>query len=186
MAERVCPWWMGYFLASPVRRWFTGKPETMLEPYVREGMRVLEPGPGMGFFTLPLAEMVGPTGRVIAVDIQPKMLDKLEQRVYEAQLEDRIEARQAEPDRFTMPDWENTIDFVLAFAVVHEMPSADAFFHEVAHALKPCGLVFFAEPSGHVNEAKFERELHAARCAGFVIADYPYVRGSYAAVLRKV
>ena len=55
MAERVCPWWLGYLLASPVRRWMAENPESLLAPYVREGMTVLEPGPGMGFFTLPLA-----------------------------------------------------------------------------------------------------------------------------------
>ena len=34
MAEHVCPWWMGYFLASPVRRLFE-KPEIMLKPYIQ-------------------------------------------------------------------------------------------------------------------------------------------------------
>ena len=59
MAERVCPWWKGYLLASPIRRWWQ-KPEELLAPYLREGMTVLEPGPGMGFFTLPMSRMVGP------------------------------------------------------------------------------------------------------------------------------
>lgn len=186
MATNVCPLWMGHLLVSPVRRWFTEKPEDLLGDYVREGMRVLEPGPGMGFFTLPLAEMVGSSGRVIAVDIQPEMLDKLEVRAHEADLMDRIELKEAEPDRFTMPEWENTIDFVLAFSVVHEVKSAEKFFHEVATALKHRGLVFFAEPAGKVSERQFEKELEAARWAGFVIADEPYVRRSRAAVFRKV
>lgn len=46
----------------------------ILSPNLREAMTVLEPGPGMGFFTLPLARMVGPTRRVMAVDLQPKMI----------------------------------------------------------------------------------------------------------------
>ena len=53
MAEWVCPWWLGYFLASPIRRWMQD-PAKILAPHVREGMIVLEPGPGMGFFTLEL------------------------------------------------------------------------------------------------------------------------------------
>ncbi len=52
--EKVCPWWAGYFLASPLRQLFQD-PAKILAPYVREGMTVLEPGPGMGFFTLELA-----------------------------------------------------------------------------------------------------------------------------------
>ena len=54
MAHRVCPWWLGYLLASPLRR-LMANPRKLLAPYVHEGMTVLEPGPGMGFFTLELA-----------------------------------------------------------------------------------------------------------------------------------
>jgi tRNA A58 N-methylase Trm61 len=56
-------------------------------------MTVFEPGPGMGFFTLELARLVGPTGRVIAVDVQPKMIEALQRRARRAGLLDRIDAR---------------------------------------------------------------------------------------------
>ncbi|HYL13368.1 MAG TPA: methyltransferase domain-containing protein [Terriglobales bacterium] len=49
-------------------------PASTVQPYVRQGMTVLEPGPGMGFFTLELARRVGPNGRVLAVDIQPRIV----------------------------------------------------------------------------------------------------------------
>jgi ubiquinone/menaquinone biosynthesis C-methylase UbiE len=73
MGHRICPWWLGYILASPLRR-LLQDPAALLKPYVREGMTVLEPGPGMGFFTVELARHVGPSGRVIAVDVQPRMI----------------------------------------------------------------------------------------------------------------
>jgi len=44
MAHRVCPWWIGYLLASPLRRWLGQDPAKILSPYVREGMTILEPG----------------------------------------------------------------------------------------------------------------------------------------------
>ena len=69
----VCPWWLGYLCIGPIRR-LQHDPARILAPYVSEGMTVLEPGPGMGFFTLELARIVGPAGRVIAVDVQPKMI----------------------------------------------------------------------------------------------------------------
>jgi hypothetical protein len=47
MAEHVCPWWIGYFLVSPMRRWLQN-PEELIKPYITPGMIVLEPGPGMG------------------------------------------------------------------------------------------------------------------------------------------
>lgn len=70
--NNVCPWWIGYFLLNPLRR-FLQNPAEIIAPYVREGMTVIEPGAGMGFFTLELAKKVGESGRVIVIDIQPKM-----------------------------------------------------------------------------------------------------------------
>jgi len=117
MAQHVCPWWIGWFLASPIRRWFQN-PEETLRPFVQEGMTVLEPGPGMGFFTLPLARMVGPAGRVIAVDVQTRMLEGLRRRAERAGVLDRIDLRQASSDSMCVDDLRGTVDLVVAIAVV--------------------------------------------------------------------
>jgi len=186
MAEHVCPWWMGYWLASPMRRWWMQSPEKLLTPYVREGMTVLEPGPGMGFFTLPMAGMVGPAGRIVAVDIQAKMLDSLRRRAAKAGVLPRIETRLAQPNSMKLDDLKGAVDFVLAFAVVHEMPSAETFFREAAAALKPGGLMLLAEPAGHITPEGFARELEAARKAGLELVERPVIRRSLAAVLHKV
>jgi ubiquinone/menaquinone biosynthesis C-methylase UbiE len=186
MAEHVCPWWLGYFLAGPIRRWMSEDPEEMLSPYVRPGMKVLEPGPGMGFFTLPLAHMVGPNGRVIAVDIQPRMLKGLRSRAEKRNLADRIETRLAAKGGLGLDDLSGTIDFALVFAVVHETPSVEAFFRDIAAALKPGSQVLFAEPAGHVKAATFQQELDAARAAGLETTSRPAIRRSSAAVLKKI
>ena len=67
MAERVCPVWVGYFLTSPIRKLFQN-PQKILSPYVENGMKVLDIG--CGFFSLPLAQMVGSKGKAISVDVQ--------------------------------------------------------------------------------------------------------------------
>ena len=92
MKNHVCPVWVGYLLLNPLRK-FLENPERMFGPYVREGMTVLEPGCGSGFFTLPLARMAGAEGRVIAVDVQEKMLDIVRRRAAKAGLSDRIDLR---------------------------------------------------------------------------------------------
>lgn len=184
MAKRVCPWWLGYLLASPIRR-LMGDPSKLLEPYVREGMTVLEPGPGMGFFTVPLARMVGPRGRVIAVDIQAKMLAGLKRRLARAGLLERVDARLANAESLGIGDLAGKIDFTLVVAVVHEMPSASRFFAEVAAASKPGASLLLVEPGGHVKEPEFDAELQAAADAGFTLASRPSVRRNRAAVLRK-
>jgi len=184
MAKRVCPWWLGYLLASPLRR-LAYKPPKILTPYVRTGMTVLEPGPGMGFFTLELARLVGTSGRVVAVDVQPRMIEELKRRAAKAGVLERIDARLALPDSMGVADLAGSVDFTLAFAVVHEMPASGRFFAEVAVASKPGASVLFAEPAGHVSGDEFEAELQDAFEAGFALADRPSMRRSQAALLRR-
>ncbi len=184
MNHRVCPWWLGYLLASPLRR-LLEDPARVVAPYVRDGMTVLEPGPGMGFFTIELARRVGPSGRVVAVDVQPRMLAGLKRRAAKAGVLDRIDARLADVESMGLSDLAGSVDFVLAIAVVHEMPSAERFFQEAAAAMKVGARLLFAEPAGHVKPAQFEDELKAAADAGLEAVERPRVRRSRAAVLVK-
>jgi len=185
MAHRVCPWWIGYLLASPIRKWMGQDPDTILSPYVREGMAVLEPGPGMGFFTVPLGRLVGSSGRVIAVDIQPKMIAGLKRRAAKANLLDRIDARVSSAETMGIGDLQHSVDFVLAFAMVHELPDAAKFFAEAAQALKPGGTLLLAEPRGHVADKAFDRELAAAAAVGLAPTRKPVISRSHAALLTK-
>lgn len=185
MPHCVCPWWLGYFLASPVRRWLGQDPVAILHPYVREGMTVLEPGPGMGFFTIPLAQMVGPSGKVIAVDLQPQMIASLKRRAAKKNLLERIDARVTSAETMGLKDLESKIDFTLAFAMVHEFPDAAKFFAEVARASKPGAQMLLAEPSGHVKDQAFAAELTAAAAPGFSVREHPQVPRSHAALLVK-
>jgi ubiquinone/menaquinone biosynthesis C-methylase UbiE len=184
MAQHVCPWWVGYLLASPIRR-LRQNPEELLRPYLWSGMMVLEPGPGMGFFTLPLARLIGETGCVVAVDIQSKMLKSLRRRATKAGLSQRIETRLAHPNSLGIADLQGKFDLVLAVAVVHEMPCAESFFREAATALKPDGRMLLVEPAGHVGSALFARELDAARSCGLFENDRLSVRRSLAVLLTK-
>ena len=149
-------------------------------------MTVLEPGPGMGFFTLELARLAGGSGRVIAVDIQPRMIEGLRRRAAKAGVLDRLDARLAAPDSLGLADVTGMVDFTLAFAVVHELPAAAGFFREVARASKRGARLLLVEPAGHVTASLFEAELQAARDAGFKPVESPSVRRSRTALLEKV
>ena len=133
--ERVCPWWLGYFLINPLRRLYHN-PRKILSSYVKPGALVLEPGPGMGFFTLDIARMVGDSGKVVTADIQPKMLDALLSRARKAGVPNVIETRVVAADKMGLDDLAGKVDFALAFAMIHELPSAAAFMFEVYAALK--------------------------------------------------
>ncbi len=184
MAHRVCPWWLGYLLASPVRRWLQD-PGVIVGPFVAEGMIVLEPGPGMGFFTLELARRVGAKGRVVAVDVQPRMLEGLKRRAAKAGLAERIDARLGTEEGLGIQEYAGRVDFALAFAMVHEVPNAAALFQEIYRALKPGGRLLFVEPSGHVRADAFEASVRQAREAGFTVDTRPTMRRSHAALLVR-
>ncbi len=179
----VCPWWIGYLLASPVRKLFQD-PHEILSPHVRPGMTVVEPGPAMGFFTLELARLVGPSGRVIAVDIQERMLTSLRRRARRAGLADRIELRLVEPGSLGLADLAGAADFALAFAMVHEFRDDDRFFEQVAAALKPGGTLLLVEPAGHVGGTRWGAELESAARAGLAVVERPRIWHSHAALLR--
>ncbi|MBN2498068.1 MAG: methyltransferase domain-containing protein [Deltaproteobacteria bacterium] len=186
MAAHLCPPYLGYLLVNPLRR-LVDKPEKLLGPFVKEGMTVLEPGPAMGFFTLPLARMVGPKGRVVVLEVQQKMLDRLIQRARRAGLADRIEPRlvtQAEPG---MSDLEGRVDFAAALNVVHEVSDPVAFLVSTHAALKPGGKLLLVEPRGPVSAEDFEQTVGRVKRAGFELEDREVdVRGRAALFVKPL
>lgn len=183
MRHRVCPWWLGYLLASPLRRLWEN-PEEVLRPYIKEGMNVLDVGCGMGFFSLPMAKMVGGRGRVMCVDLQEKMIRGLIRRAEKAELAERIDARTCNQNSLELNDIAGRIDFALAYALAHEVPDKERLFSEIYATLKPSGRFLLAEPRGHVSKLEFDKTVSAAQSAGFEAAENPRIRRSHAVVLR--
>ncbi len=184
MAHRVCPFWIGYLLLVPIRKLWQD-PEKILSGYLREGMTVLDIGPAMGYFSIPLARMVGSSGRVICVDMQEKMLAVLGKRAAKAGVSDRIETHLCSQDSLELGDFAGKMDFALAFAMVHEVPDARKLFQEIAVALKPHARLLVAEPRGHVKEKNFVDALCVAGQSGFQVAAEPRIARSHAALLEK-
>ena len=184
MAEHVCPVWAGYFLAHRLRR-LLQNPSKILAPYVRPGMTVLDVGSAMGYFSLPMAEMVGPSGRVVCVDVQPKMLQVLRRRAAEAGLAERIETHVSTDDSIGLSGWEESLDFALAFTMMHEVGNPAHFLREIYQMLKPGALLLLTEPIKHVSCADFDHTISLAQQAGFIVTAHPLIRLSHTAVLMK-
>ncbi len=184
MAKRICPFWVGYLLISPLRT-LMQNPQKILSRYIASGTKVLDIGCGMGFFSLPLARMVGPNGKVICVDVQEKMIKSLKKRAKKAGLADRIETRISHQNSPGLNDLNEEIDFALAFAVVHEVLDLAQFFSEIYKALKPKGRLLIAEPKGHVSEKDFEITTAVAQHNGFKIINHPEIWRSRTILLQK-
>ena len=179
--DHVCPWWMAWTFDNPLRKLYQ-EPERILGSFVREGMTVVDIGCGMGYFSVAMAKMIGPGGRVLSVDLQEKMLEYLRRRASRAGMTDRITTVLAEPDDIKITE---LADFVLVFWMVHEVNDIPRFLGQVAVVLKPGGKVLYVEPRMHVTQKRFEEILGYAKDAGFAVNDYPRVGMSRSAVLEK-
>jgi ubiquinone/menaquinone biosynthesis C-methylase UbiE len=180
----VCPWWLGPLLASPIRR-LIESPERLLRPFAQPGMTVVEPGCGMGFFSLPLARLVGPTGRVICVDLQLRMIEGLRRRARRAGLDDRIQASVCSADDLGLAGIGGTADLAVLIHMLHEVGDKSRFLSGLHVALRPGGTVVVVEPKGHVSPADFAASLDLARSEGFRVSDRAIGRRRRSAVLEK-
>jgi ubiquinone/menaquinone biosynthesis C-methylase UbiE len=175
---------VGYFLINPLRR-FIHNPDKILAPYITSGMTVLDIGPGLGYFSLPMAKMVGPDGKVVCVEVQESMLEGLQSRARAAHLEERLIPRLCRPNYLGLDDFAGRIEFALAFAVVHEVPDVPNFFADVFKVLKSKAHVLVAEPKLHVSVGKFEASLAIAGQQGLSNVGRPRITCSHTALLRK-
>jgi len=180
--HHVCPWWLAYTFDNPLRR-LIHNPKDMFFDYVKEGMTVMDIGCGMGYFTLGLAELVGDTGKVIAIDLQKEMLDIMLKRATKKGLAKRIIPHHAESDSINIS---TPADFVLAFWMVHETPDPEFFFKEITAILKPSAKLLYTEPSFHVLEKRYNEILAAAEKSGLKINLNLSIHFSRAALLEKI
>ena len=180
--SHICPWWGGYFIDNRLRRWLHN-PEQIVGPYVKPGMTAIDVGCGMGLFSIAMAKLVGNQGRVIAVDLQQKMLDALQRRAERAGVADRIQLHKCEQNRLGV---DTQADFALAFAMVHEVPDQRRLLAEIHGCLKPGGKVLIAEPRIHVPGRAFAEMVARANDVGLQLTEQPKVRWCRAVVFEKV
>ncbi len=181
MVGHVCPWWTAYTFDNVFRR-LLYKPEKLFAPHVDRGMTAMDVGCGMGFNAIGLARIVGDEGRVIAVDLQRKILDVLTKRARRTGVDHRIQTHLCTADSIGIDE---TVDFVVAFWMVHEVPDASHLLRELHACLRAGGKLFVAEPKFHVSNEDLDATLHTAETIGLKVCDRPRVRWSRSAVLVR-
>jgi ubiquinone/menaquinone biosynthesis C-methylase UbiE len=180
MTEPLCPAWLSFTLTNVLRR-LAHDPVAILGPFLKEGDTAVDVGSGPGFFSVPMARMVGERGLVVAVDIQPKMLEKTRRRAERAGVAGRIRLHLATANGLGL---DVKADFALAFWMAHEVDDLGRFFAEIRAALKPGGSLLLVEPRGHVTERRFAEIVAGALSAGLEHQGTEAVRLSRAIVLR--
>lgn len=180
----VCPWQAGAALNIAPRK-LLHNPRRMFGKYISENMTAVDVGCGMGYFTIPLAQMVGKNGKVIAVDLQPEMLGGMQKNAAHAQVGNHIIPVNCSGDSLCIEAWKGMVDFALIFMMLHEVPDQPRLIRELHTALSSTGILLFAEPVIHVKRAEFEQSMQTIQRAGFHVLDTPAIPICRAAVLKK-
>ncbi len=116
---------------------------------LREGMVVVDYGCGPGRYSIPIAELVGPKGKVFAVDIRPLAIKTVKEK---AACKSLANVEAVLVDSFNTGIQSSSADMVEAIDMIHSITDYDALFHEIHRILKPNSFLFL-EP-GHMKTSK--------------------------------
>lgn len=136
------PQWMANAIDNPIRRKIQPPDETAIRHGIQPGWRVLEVGPGNGTYTMGTAQQVGSEGELVTIDIEPKMIDRVQQKIT-ASGTANIDARVA--NVYDLPFDENHFDLIYMIAVINEIPDMHRALAEFHRVLKPTGTLVFSE-----------------------------------------
>jgi ubiquinone/menaquinone biosynthesis C-methylase UbiE len=155
----ACPYSQRFWVEAPHPLITRERLRRTLEP--KPGERVLEVGPGTGYYSIPLAEWLGPDGRLDVFDLQQEMLDHTSRRATEHGV--TVHPRQG--DATQLPYDDATFDAALLVTVLGEIPDQEQALRELRRVLKPDGRLVVGELAGdpHVVFPKaLERRAQAA------------------------
>jgi ubiquinone/menaquinone biosynthesis C-methylase UbiE len=168
------------------------KPDQVVQALsVRAGQTVCDIGAGPGYFALRLARVVGSQGRVYAVDVEPRILEVLRERI------EKVGVRNVTPvlglgDSPLLPD--ATCDLILIVDTYHHFPDRAAYLRRLVPLLKSGGRIanidFRKEqtPIGPPQEHRISREdfLREAAAAALKVDQEPsFLENQYFIILRR-
>jgi ubiquinone/menaquinone biosynthesis C-methylase UbiE len=167
----VALWWRRHPSACPYsqRFWVEAPHPFITRARLREvlapspGSRVLEVGPGTGYYALPVARWLGPDGRLDMVDVQQEMLDHTLRRAAEEGISNISGAR---ADAREMPYADHSFDAAYLVTVLGEIPDQAAALRELRRVVKPEGRIvvgeLFGDPHMVTHRALRDRAAEAS------------------------
>jgi ubiquinone/menaquinone biosynthesis C-methylase UbiE len=183
-------WWRRHPSACPYsqRFWVEAPHPLITRARLREalapsaGERILEVGPGTGYYTLAVAEMLGRGGSLEIFDLQQPMLDQTIKAAREHGLDNVIATR---GDARSLPYAEDRFDGAFLVTVLGEIPDQDAALRELRRVLKPGGRLIVGELFGDPHWVRFGVLQERARRAGLEAQERVGTRLGYFARFTK-
>jgi ubiquinone/menaquinone biosynthesis C-methylase UbiE len=148
-----------------IRKFFES-PKNVIEPYAKKDQVIADLGCGPGVYTIALAQIVGPNGKVYAVDLDKKCIQMIEKKMYNESCHNIETHASSASDLSFIKD--ESVDFILAngllCSMVDHRPEA---VNEIKRILKPEGKAFLSlgmpPPFGFVNRTEWEKILEGFR-----------------------
>jgi len=163
------PAFIGRFLDSDLRRRMQPPGPIIEHSGIRPGIKVLEIGCGSGSYTTFVARAVGPEGAVCALDIQPKMLEQLAQKLDQPENADLTNITLYEQSAYELPFDDGTFDVVYMVTVLFEIPDRQRALAEIRRVLKPDGKLASSEFLFDPDYPLLITTIKAAQSAGFQV-----------------
>ena len=157
----ACPYGQRFWVEAPHPLITRARLREVLAP--QPGERVLEVGPGTGYYTLDVAEWVAPGGTVEILDLQEEMLDHTLRRARERGLSNITPAR---GDARELPYADASFDAAYLVTVLGEIPDQEAALRELARVLRPGGRLVVGELFGDPHWVSPKRLRQRAEAAG--------------------
>jgi ubiquinone/menaquinone biosynthesis C-methylase UbiE len=158
------PQFMANLIDNPFRRKIQPPDETPARHGIEPGMTVLEVGPGNGTYTVATARRVGSSGKVVTIDIEPRMIERVRRRARSEDMEN-IEAQVA--DVYSLPFEDGFFDAIYMIAVIGEIPKPDRAMREFHRVLSPSGTLAFSEFLWDPDYPRAGTLIREAASAGF-------------------
>ena len=130
------------------RDFFLPRKNVLKEVGIKPGFGVLDYGCGPGGYIIPLAELVGKSGKIYALDIHPLAIQAVRSIVTRKQL---TNVHTIHSDCKTgLPD--NSLDVILLYDTFHDLSDPDGVLEELHRVLKPDGILSFSDHHMEENE----------------------------------
>jgi ubiquinone/menaquinone biosynthesis C-methylase UbiE len=175
----ACPYNQRFWVQAPHPLITRARLREILEP--EPGERVLEIGPGTGYYTLDLAEWLGPDGTVEIFDIQQEMLAHTMERARERGLSN---VQPTEGDARSLPYEDDSFDAAILTSTLGEIPDQDAALREISRVLKHGGRLVVGELFGDPHMVTLGALRRRAEAAGLVFERHLGPKLGYFALLR--
>jgi ubiquinone/menaquinone biosynthesis C-methylase UbiE len=156
----ACPYGQRFWVEAPHPIISRDRLRSVLRP--EPGERILEIGPGTGYYTLDMAEWVGPEGKIEIFDLQQEFLDHTVGRAVERSLTNVVPTQ---GDATALPYEDGSLDAVVLTAVLGEIPDSVGALREIARVLKPTGRLVVGELFGDphfTTQAALKRQTDEA------------------------